>query len=73
MTLKTQKAISKSIYSLEKSGDVYIDLEKETYMNSAEIKFLTCNNLNLAVKNLTRNNMRQLLMSTNFLISMRNK
>ena len=51
MTLKKQKAISKSLYSSEKSGDMYIELEKENYMDNAKIKFLTCNNLNLAVKN----------------------
>ena len=50
MTLKTQKAISKSIASLAKSGDKYILLEKKTYMDNIEIKLLTCDDTNVALK-----------------------
>ena len=42
MTLEAQKAISESISSLARSGDMHIVLEKKAYMDNAEINFLTC-------------------------------
>ena len=64
ITMRTQKAISESLFLLAKSGDRYIELEKKSYMDDAEIKFITCDNSNLALKMLIRNNMRQLLRIT---------
>ena len=62
ITIQTQKAISESISSLAKSGNRYIELQQKMHMDNAqnqkkmnmdnaEIKYLSCDDSNLAVKN----------------------
>ena len=48
--LTTQKAISESISSLAKSGEWYVQLEKKNKMDNIELKYLSCDDANIALK-----------------------
>ena len=74
VTIATQKAISESMKSLVRSGDRYIELEKKTYMDNAEMKLLTCDvNASTAVKHALKKQYDAAVLNYNLFVSKNNK